>query len=141
MVVELPVEGISSTPLGTEWLTNDLARYTCEDVIIEELAIERESRRTHQLKRSQREQYGVFVSRVRLKVRPSFDRRVTVQFAILRDGIESLGWSINWIKAEEGKVAIGYGESERVGPDELMSLLDGEPVPVLRVTVHVISDR
>jgi hypothetical protein len=135
MILDLPLADPLRLAVDTRaGVSNEIKRYTCDDVSLASFTIERAAGPRHDDGRVRLAFAGS------IHVPDSFDRRVDVDVAIKKDKTTLGSGSADDVKAGEGKYT----------PFHAMVLLDeaalkaayaSEPRPILEITVTVRDDR
>jgi hypothetical protein len=131
MVLDLPLRDFKALPFGSGKDFKEVRKYYCEDLVLSQLMLVKKED-SHRGKPP-----GVRIEiRGAASVRPSYDRRTTLRFDVLKGEERLATTQVFHLSTEEGKTTPFRAEL-RLPSEELERLFaEGEP-PLLRITVTV----
>ncbi len=92
MVLELPLDKLGTPELGDVYSFTEQDKFVCDDVSLPIILIRKSVNRSKQV---------VLSIKTTAYVRPSYDRKVTIDYSILRDGVTLGAHSVQEISAKE----------------------------------------
>ena len=132
MVLDLPLKDFQKISSGTGKHFAEVRKYYCDDLMISELLV---------TKKTDARYGGMRLSlEGAVTVRPSYDRRATLRFDVVKGEEKLATTQVAGIKAGERKTR-KFSAELNLGPATVARLFAEGEAPMLRVTVTVQSDR
>jgi hypothetical protein len=131
MVIEIPLDRLKSPEPGNTYAFTDQDKFVCEDVSIPLIVLKKSTNWSNQVELN---------LKTTVYVRPSFDRKVTIQYSILKAGSALNGRTTQEISAKE-KQYRSDSSTLVISKDDFDNLLKGESAGKLKLIMTVVSDR